>query len=109
MPYRHAEADDPMVLVGVELDASSSATVDMAYAFAEELVRMGYDERRLLAVFRNPVYRAPHGAYCQLGAEAIERIVAECLEVFGRFRRVVVEPDTLIPLRKARAEQGGAG
>ena len=52
MAYKEIEPDDPMELVGVVLPANPEAERDMAYVFAEEFARMGYDRERLLALFK---------------------------------------------------------
>ena len=78
------EYDDPMELIGVELPAGSEAMREMAYVFAEEFARLGFDETRLLRVFRNPFYTGPHRALRVLGEQAVEEIVAECVGIWGR-------------------------
>jgi len=83
MPYGEPDPTDPTVLVGVALPAGPEALTDMAYVFAEEFARLGFDEARLLRVFRNPFYAGPHRAYCVLGEAAIRAIVAECVRVWG--------------------------
>ena len=87
MVSKAAEPDDPMALVGVVLPAHPAAMEDMAYVFAEELARLGFDEARLLRVFRSPFYAGPHRAYRALGEPAIGAIVAECLRAWGRSER----------------------
>ena len=79
-----AEPDDPMALVGVELPADSAALTEMAYVFAEEFARLGFDAARLLRLFRNSSYAGPHHAYRALGEPAIRDIIAECVGVWGR-------------------------
>ena len=79
--------DDPLELVRVVLPATRATVEDMAYAVAEEFVRLGHDESWLLRVFRNPFYGGPHQAYRALGDAAVRAIVRECLEAFGRGRR----------------------
>jgi len=86
MPYNDPDPTDPNMLVGVELPATAGTTRDMAYVFAEEFARMGYDKRRLMRLFEHPFYVAAHRAYQELGKEEIERIVDECLAVWGRGR-----------------------
>jgi hypothetical protein len=78
------EADDPMELVGVALPADAGAMEEMAYVFAEEFARLGYDERGLLRMFRNPFYAGAHRAYRALGEEAVSRIISECVQAWGR-------------------------
>ena len=82
MVSKTSEPDDPMALVGVVLPAHPAAMEDMAYVFAEELARLGFDEARLLRVFRTPFYAGPHRAYRALGEPAVRVIVAECLRVW---------------------------
>jgi len=78
------EYDDPMELIGVELPAGSEAMREMAYVLGEEFARLGFDETRLLRVFRNPFYTGPHRALRVLGEQAVEEIVAECVGIWGR-------------------------
>jgi hypothetical protein len=75
--------DDPMELVGIELPAGPSAMTEMAYVFAEEFARLGFDETWLLRVFRNRHYAGPHQAYRALGEPVIRDIVAECVRAWG--------------------------
>jgi hypothetical protein len=86
MTMKDVEPDDPLGLVGVALPASRATIEDMAYAFAEEFVRMGHDEPWLLRVFRSPLYAGPHQAYRVLGDAAVRAIVQECLQALGRGR-----------------------
>ena len=83
MPYKDPDPTDPNVLVGVVLPAETETIREMAYAFAEEFVQMGYGNATLLAVFKSPFYAAAHGAYRALGEGAIRKIVAECLAAWG--------------------------
>jgi hypothetical protein len=84
MPYDDPDPTDPQVLVGVALPSSEEATREMAYVFAEEFARMGFDAQRVLSLFRDPFYAGAHGAYCSLGEESIRSIVEECIAVWGR-------------------------
>ncbi len=78
------EYDDPMEPIGVELPAGKEAMRAMAYVFGEEFARLGFDETRLLRLFRNPFYAGPHRALRALGDRAVEEIVAECVGIWGR-------------------------
>ncbi len=89
MPYDDPDPSDPNVLVGVSLPGDEETTRDMAAAFAEEFALLGFDEERLMSLFRRPHYEGAHRAYLLLGEEEIRRIVVEATEVFGRFRVVV--------------------
>jgi hypothetical protein len=80
---KSADVDDPMELIGIGVPAGPQAMEDMAYVFAEEFAALGFDEARLLRIFRTPSYAAPHRAYRALGEPAIHAIVTECVRVWG--------------------------
>lgn len=88
MPYDDPDPTDPTLLVGVEVPADDGSDLEMAYAFAEEFACLGFSERRLLALFRQPFYAGAHRALQSLGEEKIQSIVHETLEVWGAFRFV---------------------
>jgi hypothetical protein len=88
MPYTDPDPTDPHLLVGVLLPAEADSLRKMVYAFAEEFARMGYDEARLLRVFRNPFYAGAHQAYRALGEEAVREIVRECVQVWSQGRTI---------------------
>jgi hypothetical protein len=77
------EADDPMELMGVAVPADADVWREMAYVFAEEFARLGYDGTRLLALFRSPFYAGLHRAWLALGEAEIRGIVGECVGVWG--------------------------
>jgi len=88
MVQKAFEPDDPMELVGIILPADAEAVRDMAYVFAEEFARLGFDQGRIMGLFQHPFYAGAHQAYRALGAEGIRAIVAECTQVWGRVRSV---------------------
>ena len=83
MPYGDPDPTDPQVLVGVELPADPEAMRDMAWVFAEEFARMGFDTSRILGLFRSPFYAGAHRALVALGEADITAIVEECVGVWG--------------------------
>jgi hypothetical protein len=83
VPYGDPDPTDPNVLVGVELPADLEATRDMAWVFAEEFARMGFDAPRILGLFRSPFYAGAHQALRALGEPEVTAIIAECVGVFG--------------------------
>ena len=91
MPYNDPDPTDPNILVGVVLPADAEAEREMAYVFAEEFVRMGYNRKRLLSLFKTPFYAGAYGAYRALGEEVIQSIIDECLNAWGRNRITVQE------------------
>jgi hypothetical protein len=86
MPFDHAEPTDPSVLVGVELPAEPETARDMAYVFAEEFARLGFDAPRILRFFRSPFYTGAHRVFRALGEREITAIVGECVGVWGAHR-----------------------
>ena len=86
MPYDDPDPTDPSMLVGVRLPAEAETVTDMAYIFAEEFARLGYDRTRILWLFKNPFYGSAHSAYQALGEETIQAIIDECLAVWGGVR-----------------------
>lgn len=68
--------DDPFELVGTEVPADAGALEEMAQTFVEEYLRAGWSAERLLALFRNPFFRAPHMVYRMRGEEYITGLIA---------------------------------
>ncbi|MFQ5525434.1 MAG: hypothetical protein ACE5GX_04165 [Thermoanaerobaculia bacterium] len=95
MPYREPDPQDPHELVGVTVPGDRESMREMAATFAEEFAALGFNEDRLLDLFRKPQYAGAHRAYRELGEVEVRRIVAEALEVWGRFRVVVQNTDSL--------------
>jgi len=91
MPYNDPDPTDPNMLVGVMLPADAEATRDMAYVFAEEFARMGYDRDRLLWLFKNPFYGGAHGAYQALGERETLSIIDECLNAWGQAKFSILD------------------
>jgi hypothetical protein len=72
-----------MALVGVGFDADQQAVDEMARCLVEEYLRQGWDETRLLALFRNPFYQALHAIYRDRGEEAVRALIAETAATWG--------------------------
>ena len=86
------EPDDPMELVGVILPGDAETVRDMAYVFAEEFARLGFDQQRMMRLFQDPFYAGAHQAYRVLGEAAIHTIVTECTQVWGHERSPAPAP-----------------
>ena len=100
MPYNDPDPSDPNVLVGVVLPADAEATREMAYVFAEEFARLGYNQQQILGLFKNPFYGGAHGAYQSLGEAATLAIIDECLAAWGQVKFLIAEhfeKDTVHP------------
>ena len=93
MPYDDPEGNDPHELVGVVLPGDETSTREMARAFAEEFVQLGWKRDQVLGLFRNPFYAGAHGTLQALGEAEIQRLVDESVELFGGFRVSVTEPE----------------
>ena len=91
MPYDEPDLTDPTILIGVEAPANEDSDAEMAYVFAEEFARMGFSEQRLLALFHHPFYAGAYRTLRVLGEERILSIILETLEIWGRFRPVIVD------------------
>jgi hypothetical protein len=95
MPYDDPDPEDPAVLIGVELPVDEDTDVEMAYVFAEEFARLGFSEKRLLDLFREPYYAGAYRALGTLGEEKVRGIVRETVGVWGQFRQVIEDaPET---------------
>lgn len=86
MPYKDPDPRDPSMLVGVVLPAEAETMSEMAYVFAEEFARLGYDPKRILWLFKNPFYAGAHSAYQALGEHAIRAVIDECVAAWGGVR-----------------------
>jgi hypothetical protein len=79
MPKNEPDTTDPMTLTGVEVPAEEADVMAMARAFAEEFAAQGWDEARLLSMFRNRFYAGPHLAWTQLGEERVRALIADAV------------------------------
>ena len=80
MAKKEFEPEDPIEMVGIELPGQTEAELcDMALCFAEEFAREGWDEVRLMAMFKNPLYQGPYLAWKQKGDEFVRSVIKEAL------------------------------
>jgi purine-nucleoside phosphorylase len=77
MPKDEFVPEDPMDLVGVVLPGEPGQLEAMAETFVEEYVRMGWDERRILTLFTNPLFLATHRIYRQKGDAYVRELIAQ--------------------------------
>jgi len=109
MPFKDPDPTDPNMLVGVMLSADAEATRDMAYVFAEEFARLGYNREQLLWLFKNPFYGGAHGAYRALGETETSSIIDEGRAVWGNVTVTIQDvptPTSFLP-RVAGEDEGG--
>ncbi len=106
---KEPEPEDPQMKVGVSTPADTDNLREMARTFTDEFTRLGYDEERLMHLFRTPFYVGPHGAYRALGEAEIRKIVADRAGVWGRVRVSTVDPkpaETLLTIQPFSRKEG---
>ncbi len=81
------DPEDPMEMIGVELPGQSEAEVrDMVLCYAEEFARDGWNEEKLLAMFRNPFYLGPHLVWRQKGDSFVLSVIKEAIGIWQPIR-----------------------
>jgi len=81
---REAEPDDPLELVGVPVPVDEATFDEMARCLVEEYVRDGWNDARLLALFRSPFYAGLHVVWRRRGEGWVRAEIAAARE---RWRR----------------------
>jgi hypothetical protein len=89
MPKDEFDPEDPLELNGVAMLTHEDTTSEMAEAFTEEFMRMGYDHHQVLALFCNPHYLGPNMALEKRGEPFIRELITD---VFARWGRKVEWP-----------------
>ncbi len=79
MPHDEAVPEDPMGLVGMVMPGEPGQIEAMAECIVEEYVRLGWDEPRLMALFRSPLFLATHRIYRQKGEPYVRDLIRETL------------------------------
>ena len=75
---KELEDDDPMELVGMVIPADDDTMLEeLGRTFADEFLRMGYPAHAIVALFRDPFYRAPHALFVKKGATFVRDMVEE--------------------------------
>jgi hypothetical protein len=104
MPKDEFDFEDPFELNGMAFLSHEDTTNDMAECFTEEFMRMGYNHKQVLALFRNPHYLGPHMALEKRDEPFIRDLIAD---VFARWGRKVEWPSaTTNPLAESSAMVG---
>ncbi len=84
MPKDEFDFEDPLELNGVAFLTDMDTSADMAECFAEEFMRMGYNHKQVLALFRNPHYTGPNMVLANKGETFVRDIISETFERWGR-------------------------
>ena len=90
MPKGEFDFDDPMELNGVGLMCNQDTTEAMTECFIEEFMRLGYNHKQLLALFRNPHYIGMNLALQNRGEAFVREKITE---VFARWGKPIVWRD----------------
>src|SRR5262245_50723822 len=95
MPKDEFDFDDPFELNGVGLVCEEDTTEAMTECFVEEFMRLGYNHKQILALFRNPHYIGMNMALQNRGEPFVVDKIAEVFARWGRPVDVVsgVPPD----------------
>ncbi|MFN7182055.1 MAG: hypothetical protein ACK4NF_05205 [Planctomycetota bacterium] len=67
------EEDDPMELVGVEYTLHNFDTV--IEGIIEEYIKLGFDENKIIWLFKNPFFKMTNSIYKQKGEQYIKRVI----------------------------------
>ena len=83
MLRKEYEPEDPVEMIGVQLPGQSEKELrDMALCFAEEFVREGWGEEKLLKMFQSPFYQGPYLAWKQKGDEFVKSVIKEAINMW---------------------------
>lgn len=103
MPKDEFDFDDPMELSGVALLTEEDTTGAMCECFIEEFLRLGYNSKQVLALFRNPEYLGMHMVLQNRGEPFVLQQIGE---VFARWGRPVNWPESASGQRQNQASLG---
>jgi len=84
MPKDEFDFDDPMELNGMALLSDEDTTEPMTECFIEEFMRLGYNHKQVLALFRNPHYVGMNMVLQNRGEEFVKENIREIFTRWGR-------------------------
>lgn len=84
MPKDEFDFDDPMELNGVGLASMEDTTEAMTECFIEEFMRLGYNAKQILAMFRNPHYIGMNMVVQNRGEQFVRDRIAEMFARWGK-------------------------
>ena len=84
MPKDEFDFEDPLELNGVAFLTAEDTSAEMAECIAEEFMRMGYNHKQVLALFRNPHYVGPNLVLQNKGEQFVRDIISETFAKWGR-------------------------
>jgi|ERR1043166_2347914 hypothetical protein len=77
MPKDEFDFDDPLELNGVGMLSAEDTTDAMTECLVEEFMRLGYNAKQILAMFRNPHYLGMNMALERRGEQFVRDTIAE--------------------------------
>ncbi len=84
MPKDEFDPDDPIELCGMALFTEEDTSEAMTECFIEEFMRLGYNHKQLLALFRNPHYTGMNMVLQNKGEQFIRDRIEELFARWGR-------------------------
>jgi hypothetical protein len=84
MPKDEFDPEDPMELCGVGIVTAEDTSFAMTECFVEEFMRLGYNHKQILALFRNPHYTGVNMVLRNNGEQFIRDIISEIFAKWGR-------------------------
>ena len=84
MPKDEFDPDDPMELCGVGIVTEEDTSAAMAECFSEEFIRLGYNHKQILALFRNPHYTGMNMVLQNRGEPFVQDRITDVLARWGK-------------------------
>ena len=105
MPKDEFDFDDPLELSGVGFFTEEDTTEPMTDCFVEEFLRLGYNHKQILALFRNPHYLGMNMVLQNRGEQFVRERIREIFAVWGKVVTWANEPPQ--PLTPALSPSDG--
>ncbi|MHC1763043.1 MAG: hypothetical protein AB9869_01880 [Verrucomicrobiia bacterium] len=84
MPKDEFDFEDPFELNGMAFATEEDTTQVMAECFAEEFMRMGFNAKQVLALFKNPQYLGPNLALEKHGEARVRDLIGDVFARWGK-------------------------
>jgi hypothetical protein len=84
MPKDEFDFEDPLELNGVAFLTEEDTTDDMCECFIEEFMRMGYNAKQVLGLFRNPHYLGMNLVLEKRGEQFVRDSITDIFARWGR-------------------------
>ena len=84
MPKDEFDFEDPLELNGVAILTEEDTTDAMCECFIEEFMRMGYNAKQVLALFRNPHYLGMNLVLEKRGEQCVRHSITGIFARWGR-------------------------